>query len=90
MYVRRSRQAAAQTKHVFDELGTAAEIPEQGKVGTLIGSYPSPMVASNCFRLITVAPTFRVISSPNPAVTRWCPRRLHPVARHSPDSPGPH
>lgn len=47
------------------------------------------MVASNCFRLITVAPTFRVIPSPNPAVTRWCPRRLHPVARHSPDSPAP-
>lgn len=40
MNVRRSKKAAAQTKHVFDNLGTAAEIPEQGKFGSLIGSYP--------------------------------------------------
>lgn len=35
------RKKASQTKHVFDNLGTAAEIPEQGKFGTLIGSYPN-------------------------------------------------
>lgn len=40
MYVRRSKEAAAQTKHVFDNLGAAAEIPEQGKFGTLIRTLP--------------------------------------------------
>jgi hypothetical protein len=72
MYVRRSKQGAAQTKHVFDNLGAGAEIPEQGKLGTLIGSYPKRCSHSSgpeCLRLITVAPTSRVISSPNPAAT---------------------
>lgn len=55
---------------VFDCLRAAAESPEIGKAPNFNRMLPEAMLAPIRFMLITVAPAFRVISSPNPVATQ--------------------